>query len=442
MEQLKFPNLKEGEGVDKLTLRPIISNIGYATYETARYLAELLAPLGKSEHTISNTKDFITRLKTERIPKRFKVISFYVKSLFTNVPLEETIDVILNKIYDEKEIEASIPRNTMKDLLYLCMKNVHFTYDGKIYIQINGVVMGSPFGPLLVNIFMISLEEAILPSIKKHVAHWKRYVDDTHPYIDPSKTELVLEKLNNHYPNIHFTHGIEKKQKITFLDVLITRTGHNKLETTVFRKETNTDLYINWNTHAPIQWKRGALKNLIQRSILICSNGELLEDGLNYLGNVFIKVNDYPPKLINSIIKIELEKDSSDQQKVTSNAASKQIQLVLPYADKCGSDIIWKMNRQLHKHLKDYVKVMTMYQGTKLSSRFQVKDQTKFEHNDIVYCCKCPENNCDVFYIRETDRRISKRIIDHNKRDRTSHPLQYVQNKKQPHAWVNDLTIF
>ena len=59
------------------------------------------------------------------------MISFYVKSLFTNVPLEETIDIILNKIYDENKIEASIPRNTMKNLLYLCMKNVHFTYDGK-----------------------------------------------------------------------------------------------------------------------------------------------------------------------------------------------------------------------------------------------------------------------------------------------------------------------
>ena len=155
----KVHKLKEKEGVDKLTLRPIISNIGTATYEIARYLAELLAPLGKSKHTISNTKDFITRLKTERIPKRFKMISFDVKSLFTNVPLEETIDIILNKIYDEKKIETNIPRNIMKDLLYLCTKHVHFTYGGKIYIQIDGVAMGSPLGPVLANIFMISLED-------------------------------------------------------------------------------------------------------------------------------------------------------------------------------------------------------------------------------------------------------------------------------------------
>ena len=44
------------------------------------------------------------------------MISFDVKSLFTNVSLEETIDIILNKIYDEKKTETNIPRNIMKDL--------------------------------------------------------------------------------------------------------------------------------------------------------------------------------------------------------------------------------------------------------------------------------------------------------------------------------------
>ena len=49
---VKVYKLKEREGVDKLTLRPIISNIETATYEIGRYLAELLALLGKSKHTI------------------------------------------------------------------------------------------------------------------------------------------------------------------------------------------------------------------------------------------------------------------------------------------------------------------------------------------------------------------------------------------------------
>ena len=159
------------------------------------------------------------------------MISFDVKSLFTNVPLEETIDIILNKIYDQKKIETNISQNVMKYLLYLCTKHVRFTYDGKTYIQIDGVAMGSPLGPLLANIFMIPLEEAILPPIKKHLAHWKRYVDDTHTYIDPSKIEFVLEKFNSYHPNIQFTYEIEENQEITFVDILITRTKDDKLDT-------------------------------------------------------------------------------------------------------------------------------------------------------------------------------------------------------------------
>ena len=318
-------------------------------------------------------------------------------------------------------------------LFYLRWKNLH-----SVRWSSHGITVRPSVGE---HIYDIS-RESILPSIKKDVAHWKRYVDDTHAYINPSKIEFLFEKLNSYQPNIQFTHEIEENQKITFLDVLITPTRDKKLETTVFRKKTNTDLYINWNSHVPIHWKRGSLKNLIQRSILICSNEKLREDKLDYLRNVFIKENDYPPKLVNSMIKTELEKNSSDQQEVTTNSTSKQIRLVLPYAGKRGNNIIRKMRRQLNKRLKNDVKAMITYQGTKLSSRFQVKDQTKFEHrNDLVYCCKCPENDCDDFYIGEIDRQISERIIYHNKRDKNSHPLQHAENKKQEHVWINVFTI-
>ena len=88
-------------------------------------------------------------------------------------------------------------------------------------------------------------------------------------------------------------------------------------------------MYINWKSHAHIQCKRESLKNLIQRSVLICSNEKLLEHELNHLRNMFIKVNDYQPKLVNSMRKIELGKNRSDQKEVTTNATCKQIRHVL-----------------------------------------------------------------------------------------------------------------
>ena len=62
------------------------------------------------------------------------MISFDIKNLFTNVPLEETIDIKL-KIYDENKIETNIPRNIIKDVLYLCTKHIHFSCGEKIILK-------------------------------------------------------------------------------------------------------------------------------------------------------------------------------------------------------------------------------------------------------------------------------------------------------------------
>ena len=100
----KVHKLKEGDGIEKLPLRPIVSNIGTATYKTAKYLAKLLAPLNNSEFTVKSTKHFLDELKEIKIADNQELISFDVTSLFTNVSLMYTIDIILRRIYDEKLI--------------------------------------------------------------------------------------------------------------------------------------------------------------------------------------------------------------------------------------------------------------------------------------------------------------------------------------------------
>ena len=93
---------------------------------------------------------------------------------------------------------------------------------------------------------------------------------NTDAYIDPTNVEFILNKLNNYHPNINFTFELEKNNEINFLDVLIKRVNNNKLETGVYRKLTSTDIYINWNAHAPTEWKIGTLRNLIKQAKLIC----------------------------------------------------------------------------------------------------------------------------------------------------------------------------
>ena len=63
---------------------------------------------------------------------------------------------------------------------------------------------------------------------------------------------------------------------MTFLDVLINRICFNEIETRIYRKKSNTDIYINWYSHAPLQWKIGTVRNLITRAKSISSTEGLL----------------------------------------------------------------------------------------------------------------------------------------------------------------------
>ena len=71
-----------------------------------------------------------------------KIVSFDVKLLFTNVPLDQTISIILNRIRNKREINTDITPSEMKELLYLRTKNVHFLFDNNFYIQNHGVAIG------------------------------------------------------------------------------------------------------------------------------------------------------------------------------------------------------------------------------------------------------------------------------------------------------------
>ena len=55
---------------------------------------------------------------------------------------------------------------------------MRFSYSTVIYQQYDGVEMGSPLGPVLVEILMVHLESILIPKLMEHMKPWKRYVDD------------------------------------------------------------------------------------------------------------------------------------------------------------------------------------------------------------------------------------------------------------------------
>ena len=79
-------------------LRPIVGSQCSPTYNLAKYLAEILKPLvGKSEHHVVNSKEFITKIEQTKLDEDEILVSFDVVSLFTNVSIDEACNICYSK---------------------------------------------------------------------------------------------------------------------------------------------------------------------------------------------------------------------------------------------------------------------------------------------------------------------------------------------------------
>ena len=99
-------------------------------------------------------------------------------------------------------------------------------------------------GPVLANIFMVHLEETMIPRLSEKMSSWCRYVDDTFTFIKDGEIENVQQALNDFHPDINFTYETEANGSIAFLDVNISRKMDGTFETSVHRKKTDNSIYI------------------------------------------------------------------------------------------------------------------------------------------------------------------------------------------------------
>ena len=102
----------------------------------------------------------------------YTFVSFDVESLFTNVPLKKTIEIIFTRVCSEKKISKTF-------LLDACTKTT-FSFNNELYEQIDGVSMGSPLGSLMANVIMTELKRVVVKDLfnKEYLKFYIRYMDD------------------------------------------------------------------------------------------------------------------------------------------------------------------------------------------------------------------------------------------------------------------------
>ena len=188
---------------DKLKLRPIVSTVGTYYYDTAKYLASYLMSLTDNQYNLRNTLDFSDCLSQATLAEDEMLVSYDVSSRFGQVPLEETIDYIIHKIYTENILPKLGSKMLFECLLLKVTKGTVFSFNNRLYKQVDGCGMGNPLSPVRANIFMSKIEDDIVTPNAPALYHG--YVDDCIAKRKKGQPDELLEELNSYHPNIKFT---------------------------------------------------------------------------------------------------------------------------------------------------------------------------------------------------------------------------------------------
>ena len=152
--------------------------MGTCTYNAAQAISGYLKPLVSSNtFMLNNTQDFACIIRNEPpLDDDEEYVSYDVEALFTNVPIHDTINYILDEIYVRKKLPELCTRRIFKNLLLKLTTESTFMFNNRFYKQTDGCTMGGPLSVIMSNIFMTKLELEVVVPMKPRF--YKRFVDD------------------------------------------------------------------------------------------------------------------------------------------------------------------------------------------------------------------------------------------------------------------------
>ena len=177
--------------------------------------------------------------------------------------------------------------------------------------------MGSSLGPVLANTIMNGLEDVIIKPLTADgtIKFYSRFVGGTSLVMKHENVSQIHKALNNSGKNLRFTVDMFQNEVTHFLDLELSPDG-----ITIFQKEINTGLYVNFTNFVPWTYRTSWIRGLVTRASRICSTNKLLFE----INNIkrFASWNDFPKSVANSIINKTLNTpsvtaDSNDTNETT-----------------------------------------------------------------------------------------------------------------------------
>ena len=181
------------------------------------------------------------------------------------------------------------------------------------------------------------------------------------------------------------------------------------LSTSIYRKPTHTNQYLQWDSHHSIANKYSVINSLLHRATNICSNQEQIKEEITHVEKA-LTTYKYPSRAIQRVkLKNNIPKQNRNSSRTNRSSITNRTYITVPYnqglsesfkniGKKYGIQVHFKSGRTLKDELvapkdKDHI--------TKKSG--------------IIYRFKCDRLECDEEFIGETSRTFGERFREHLK---------------------------
>ena len=323
----------------------------------------------------------------------------------------------MDRCYNHPNIPPpELPSEDLTKLLRICTQMTPFAFNGDLYIQTDGVSMGSPLGPTLADFYMSHLENELMSQNKiSNPTFYLRYVDDIIAVFRTKQhVRFFLNRLKCNSV-LNFTSEPMLNNVFHFLDVSMRIREDGGIDTGVYVKPTDNGLFINYNSFLPENYKTSVVKTLVHRALTHASDRNSLLSEINRLKQIFVN-NDYPLRKVEMIIKKKMDNFARNSSQNSGDPIDFYVRFF--NLSNFNSD-----SKSLEKILKTHVasadsnkciRLRPYYVPYRISSMFSTRTRVPgIERSNVVYQFKCKEQHCNAAYVGYTTNKLSTRIKQH-----------------------------
>ena len=399
-------------------LRPICSAVGTATYHLGQYLAEVIKPASRNCHgtDITSTFTFVDQMKEVDL-SNLHMVSYDVRSLFTNVPLNRTIDICMDRMYrSDVIVPPTIPEDVLRKLITLSVCNNTFIFDGKVYEQIDGVAMGSSLGPVLANIWMTYLEEQhiLVSETSTQPVYYRRYVDDTFCLFNNSDdAQLFLGFINGLDPSTQFDLEVESDNQLAFLDTIVSRVDRQQYPDISTRvKPTDKGLFYNFNSLIPNKYKGNLIGCLVYRIYHIATDYRIFDLDIQKLRHKLLK-NGFPFFFVDSQIGRVLSRLRDPP--IPKDSGKTDVLIALPFLGPRSYVIKRRLVKLVSRFYPTIQLKVVFRRGFRIRNLFSFKDKFPLKcSSGVVYKISCKNCGPSQAYLGKTINTLHERFFGAN----------------------------